>query len=1023
VKYSLQSCLLLLFLCIGSTPSSAQYAGWKYSGSIYVLTTPEGADLPATASVDGFPLLVRLHKDCFDFSQAQAHGEDLRFLSISGETLAYQIEEWDALAGVASVWVRVPHLRGNARQQIKLYWGKADAASESNGKAVFNETNGYVSVWHMSGPLQDEVGTLSLVETGTSSTVGMIGAAKHFVPGQKGVFCGDKIPNYPSKASSHSTEAWFRAERPNSTIIGWGNEGGGRGSKVRMQFRSPPHLHIDSDFSDVNGEGRLPLGEWIHVVHTYDRQDGKIYINGRLDGAAKPLLDIKSPSRLWIGGWYHNYDFAGDIDEVRISRVARSADWIRLQYENQKPHQTLVGPLVQSGDTLAVSQSQVRVAEGKNVTISAQAGGAQKIYWILKRGGEENIVATDRFSYTFEAGRVPRVEKSDSRGSDFNTRESPIPPTDETVTLQFKAIYANDVKSLDTAIKIQEDIPEPEFTLRSPAQWDGRQTIEVVPQLTNLREMQAKDAGQLNLGWTVEGIAVIKQIVADRLILKRAQNSGTMRVSVAIDNGGRKVVRSITVDVQEPLPSKDLRVQRSPAKDEQPEDNQFFARDFHAGATGSEGTLYYNGTLTEPADSVFVRVYADDELYRTETGKLTAENTYAISVKLKPGLVKYRTEFGTKIGERETVLHTARNLVCGDVYLINGQSNAEATDIGKDDPIDTSDWIRSYGSTAGHPAGARMKLWANAVVRDRNGGKAQIGYWGLELAKRLVESQKMPICILNGAVGGSRIDQHQRNSADPTDVTTIYGRVLWRAQQARLTHGIRAVIWHQGENDQGADGPTGGYGWETYRQNFIELAAGWKEDFPNIEAYYVFQIWPKACSMGINGSDNQLREVQRTLPRYFSNLQVMSTLGIKPPGGCHFPKESYAEFARLICPVIESEQYHKRSSVPVTAPNLLRAFFASDSREELVLEFDQSIAWSDALVSQFYLDGEAKQIESGIGAGCRIVLKLKNSSKATKITYLDSAAWSPDHLLYGENGIAALTFCNVPIEAERVRSK
>ena len=33
----------------------------------------------------------------------------------------------------------------------------------------------------------------------------------------------------------------------------------------------------------------------------------------------------------------------------------------------------------------------------------------------------------------------------------------------------------------------------------------------------------------------------------------------------------------------------------------------------------------------------------------------------------------------------------------------------------------------------------------------------------MELAKRLVESQKIPICIINGAVGGTRIDQHQRN--------------------------------------------------------------------------------------------------------------------------------------------------------------------------------------------------------------------------------------------------------------------
>jgi hypothetical protein len=34
---------------------------------------------------------------------------------------------------------------------------------------------------------------------------------------------------------------------------------------------------------------------------------------------------------------------------------------------------------------------------------------------------------------------------------------------------------------------------------------------------------------------------------------------------------------------------------------------------------------------------------------------------------------------------------------------------------------------------------------------------------------------------------------------------------------------------------------------------------------------------------------------------------------------------------------------------------------------------------------------------------------------AQTLTYLDSRAWSVDNLLYGENGIAALTFCDVPI--------
>src|SRR3954447_16875512 len=83
-----------------AAPAGADYSGWKHSGSVYVLTTPEGADLPASASVEDFPLLVRLHKDFFDFGQANRNGDDLRFASSKGESLAYQIEEWDAANGV-----------------------------------------------------------------------------------------------------------------------------------------------------------------------------------------------------------------------------------------------------------------------------------------------------------------------------------------------------------------------------------------------------------------------------------------------------------------------------------------------------------------------------------------------------------------------------------------------------------------------------------------------------------------------------------------------------------------------------------------------------------------------------------------------------------------------------------------------------------------------------------------------------------------------------------------------------------
>jgi hypothetical protein len=240
--------------------------------------------------------------------------------------------------------------------------------------------------------------------------------------------------------------------------------------------------------------------------------------------------------------------------------------------------------------------------------------------------------------------------------------------------------------------------------------------------------------------------------------------------------------------------------------------------------------------------------------------------------------------------------------------------------------------------------------------------------------------------------------------------------MLWRLQRAKLTHGIRAILWHQGENDQGADGPTGGFGWETYQPLFVDMAAAWKQDFPNVQHYYVFQIWPDSCSMGgRNGSGDMLREKQRTLSQLFSRVSMMSTLGIRPPGGCHFPLVGWGEFARLIQPVIERDHYGKVPSGPVTPPNLQRASYAGEAKDTISLEFDQPVVWAGNLAGQFYLDGEKGRVASGAVEGNVLTLKLREPSAATKITYLKESQWSQDTLLQGANGLAALTFCNVPL--------
>ena len=307
---------------IAAQEKASPYQGWQHSGALTISTTPDGSNLPASASVEGFPLLVRLHGDWFDFKQAKPNGEDVRFSSSTGAPLVFQIEEWDAANGSASVWVRIPRIEGNARQTLHLHWGQAGVVNASSGKAVFNESNGYLSVWHLGDTVRDEVGTLESKDTGTSLTNGIIGQARHF-PGKAGIFGGDKIPNYPTGADAHSSEVWFRTRSANSTLVAWGNEQGQ--GKVVMQLRSPPHINMDCYFSGGNVSGnRLPLGDWMHVVHTYRQGESIIYVNGQAQGtnASKGSpLNIRTPARLWLGGWYDNYSFVGDLDEVGHLRV------------------------------------------------------------------------------------------------------------------------------------------------------------------------------------------------------------------------------------------------------------------------------------------------------------------------------------------------------------------------------------------------------------------------------------------------------------------------------------------------------------------------------------------------------------------------------------------------------------------------------------------------------------------------------------------------------------------------------
>lgn len=109
------------------------------------------------------------------------------------------------------------------------------------------------------------------------------------------------------------------------------------------------------------------------------------------------------------------------------------------------------------------------------------------------------------------------------------------------------------------------------------------------------------------------------------------------------------------------------------------------------------------------------------------------------------------------------------------------------------------------------------------------------------------------------------------------------------------------------------------------------------------------------------------------------------------------------------------DHYGKEFPGSITPPNLIKAAFTSPARDAIAVEFDQPVVWTEKLASQFYFDGKSGTVAAGSVKGNTLTLRLAGSSTAKTITYLDSKSWSQDNLLLGTNGIAALTFCEVPI--------
>jgi len=434
------------------------------------------------------------------------------------------------------------------------------------------------------------------------------------------------------------------------------------------------------------------------------------------------------------------------------------------------------------------------------------------------------------------------------------------------------------------------------------------------------------------------------------------------------------------------------------------------------------GRVIFSGTVMTPGyDSIKVIALRNNTTLRTYNSKLYYDGSNApfnVTAKIHSELSEYKFIVILKSNSLYDVIYTADSIVCGDAYLINGQSNSH-----RSDPLATyrNEYCRSFGKNTDYnvynPADT---LWG--LARGNDAVNFHTGVWGIKLQQMIKENHGIPVCIINGGSGGSSIEYNLRNNNNPADLNTTYGRLLYRVIKAGLQSSIKAMFWYQGESNTNTT-------WINYYVNFQNLHYSWKTDYPGIQKMYVFQI-RMGCVSTPYIYQSHLREVQRILGANFPEVELMSTSGVRGHDGCHYNFAGYNESAQNIYRLAARDFYGSNDTLNIKPPDVKIAYFTSTLRDKLKIIFEDNCSLllpndtlGASLKDYFYLDSSYGMISSLEVNKDTLTLDLTGTSNASTITYLPNIYYNNTTTLYkgpwlkNIKGVCALSFYKLPISS------
>ena len=330
-----------------AAPQTPFEAGWGYRKQIAI----DHTKVSGSSDLDDFPVLINTTD--LDWRTtgngghvAQSDGGDFLFTAADGVTkLHYEIESYDPTTGELVAWVRVPTLDYDQDTILYAYYGNASAVDQWNPEGVWDSD--YQGVWHLDEAAGDFGDSTSNANTGTdyvsaTDKTGQVGRGQQFDgsddridlpfilnPSSDTWTIGAwfQFSTLPSVKAAHEVNLFpdrWDGHRQNAALRGlWAIYVGRRDQHLRRRQRQ----RLDGD-----GCG----GHLVLRGAGQDRRHQLLLLRRRgLEGGLHGNRGI-GDGRLEAGDAKGNGDpLDGYLDEVRVSSINRSADWIATEYANQ----------------------------------------------------------------------------------------------------------------------------------------------------------------------------------------------------------------------------------------------------------------------------------------------------------------------------------------------------------------------------------------------------------------------------------------------------------------------------------------------------------------------------------------------------------------------------------------------------------------------------------------------------------------------------------------------------------------